>query len=122
MKVKKQIIESIKTIVENGGQVRYTYKSSIEEHVGLIGLFFSNYSNCYVLDSEFSHSLKFLSLDEAVNEFANRVFTKNNLALAVNGFHKYKMSNKSIDNLNQQEMLDVFEQYFEKYFKKDYYD
>lgn len=106
--------EMIRAILKSGGMVSFPYKERLEDWI-----LEAKISRCVVFGDAF-HLREFPTMDEAIDNFISRVFTKKNLGLAISGLRRHDMTDVDLDDLTEEQLQALIDQYFEQYFATDY--
>lgn len=114
--------DQIKYIVEHGGLVHFSHKVSIPEWMGNAQIFFSDYNKKYTVQGKHGVYNYYDNLDKAIDAFISLVFSKKNYALAIKGIRKYKLTDKDLDDVSNNELKKLCKLYFNEYYDKDYGD
>lgn len=112
--------EQIKLIVESGGSVSFPYKTKMSEWVETADIGKVNDEN--LVDPYYIsiHGQYFKTLEEALDVYMRKVFTKKNLGLGIQGIYRHKLNNKYLDDMKEAEVKALILKYFDEYYLIDF--
>ena len=121
--------EGMAIVVESGGIVRFPIKLSMEDWIVEATLY--KYCQMPARPLYFVTGIDgikhYETLEEALRFFVSSVFTKNNLALAIQGIKKHGLipiernqPPRQVSDLTDEELRPLFDLYFKDYFAKDF--
>lgn len=112
------IRESIKAVYLLGGTVSFAFKEKSDSWMTEYKIF--RLSENPVVVCPFNKEFKPEELDKAIDLLIDKVFHRGNLALAVEGIRKHRLTDEDLDYLDPATYKALLKKYQDEYFAKDY--